>query len=229
MPHRTLILIASASITANQGGITGPVQHMAKLHKVAFDGSFELHTVYGGEPRPEGEAAWSKLFKHNNLRFTADEMRRLNRTALELRNGGGYYGQLSVHHHLHCLKMLRQVLWYDFYNVSIPDFRVHADHCIDDIRQSLMCHADLSVVAFEWKQHIRTPIPNFHVDQACVDWEQIDAWAAKRSFSIFDQKTLIHPKLGISFPMVDGRIQVHEPPHHHGRQVQPVWPQDSQQ
>lgn len=125
-------------------------------------------------------------------------MRRLNRTALELREGGGYYGQLSAYHHLHCLKMLRQVLWHDRYNVSIAALRGHADHCIDDIRQSLMCHADLSVVTFDWQPGHRKPGPNFHLDQTCVDWDALDAWAAKRSFSIFDQKTLVNPELGKS-------------------------------
>ncbi|KAF7527335.1 hypothetical protein G7054_g10498 [Neopestalotiopsis clavispora] len=172
-----------------------PAQEFITFHKTKFDGSLGKQTLYTGEPRPEGEAAWSRLFKNYNIRFTADEMQKLNRTALELRNGGGYYGQLSAYHHLHCLKMLRQVLWHDAYNVSIPDLRGHADHCIEDIRQSLMCHADLSVVTFDWRADKRKPWPNFHLDQTCVDWNALDAWAAKRSFSIFDQKTLVHPKL----------------------------------
>ena len=122
----------------------------------------------------------------------------MNRTSIELRDGGGYLGQLSAYHHLHCLKKLREVVWHDLYNVSIPDLRGHADHCIDDIRQSLMCHPDLSVVTFYWHPEKRKPMPNFHLDQTCVDWDALDEWAAKRSFSIFDQKTLVHPKLGES-------------------------------
>ena len=93
-----------------------------KFHKGTFDGSLSLQSLYTGEPRPEGEAAWSRLFKNYNIRFTAEEMQKMNRTALELRNGGGYYGQMSAYHHLHCLKILRRVLWYDFYNASISTF-----------------------------------------------------------------------------------------------------------
>ncbi|PHH66891.1 hypothetical protein CDD81_5243 [Ophiocordyceps australis] len=216
------------SSSLNAFSTYSPARQVVKLHKVAFDGSLGLRSLYTGKPRPEAEAAWRRLLKHYNLRFTADEMRRLNRTALELRNGGGYYGQLSVHHHLHCLKMLRRVLWHDFYNVSITDIRSHADHCVEDIRQSLMCHADLSVVTFDWQEHRRKPWPNFHIDQTCVDWDGIDAWAAERSFSIFDQKTLVHPKLGLSFPMLDGKIEIQEDSHHDGHHVHPVWPQDIQ-
>ncbi|KAK0724133.1 hypothetical protein B0H67DRAFT_549984 [Lasiosphaeris hirsuta] len=211
-----------------------PAKEAISYHKHKFDGSLGLRTKYTGEPRPEVEEAWGHLFQHYNLRFTAEEMEKLNRTQanpIELRNGGGFFGQLSAYHHLHCLKMLRLVLWHDLYNISIPDLRGHADHCIDDIRQSLMCHADLSVVTFWWHPEMRKPMPNFHLDQTCVNWDRLDAWASKRSFSIFDQKTLVHPKLGLSFPMVDGEIQVHGG-HNHGHKVDhahdlpPVWPED---
>lgn len=72
------------------------------------------------------------------------------------------------------------------------------DHCVDDIRQALMCHADTSIVTFDWRPNWRRPWPNFSVDHTCVDWDALDDWAAERSFSAFDQKTLVHPELGES-------------------------------
>ncbi|RCI10835.1 hypothetical protein L249_5245 [Ophiocordyceps polyrhachis-furcata BCC 54312] len=198
--------------------VLAPAREAVKFHRVRFDGSLGLGSRYTGEPREETESSWNRLFRHYNLRFTAEEMRRMNRSALELGNGGGFYGQLSAYHHLHCLKMLRRVVWHDRYNVSVVEMRDHADHCIEDIRQSLMCHADLSVVTFDWLPRRRKPWPNFHVEQTCVDWHRLDGWAAERSFSIFDQKTLVHPRLGISFPLVDGKIVVDE------RDMAPVWP-----
>lgn len=169
-----------------------------EYHRHSFDGSLGLENKFTGEPRPDAEEAWAHLFKHYNLRFTHEEMEKLNRTdnPIELSNGGGYFGQISAYHHLHCLSMLRKVLWHDFYNISIPALRGHADHCINDIRQSLMCHADLSVVTFYWHPEMRKPMPNFHIDQTCVNWDALDKWASKRSFSVFDQKTLVHPQLG---------------------------------
>lgn len=70
------------------------------------------------------------------------------------------------------------------------------DHYVDDIRQALMYHADTSVVTFDWRPNWRRPWPNFSVDHTCVDWDALDSWAAERSFSVFDQKSLVHPKLG---------------------------------
>ena len=70
------------------------------------------------------------------------------------------------------------------------------DHCVDDIRQALMCHADTSAVTFDWKPQYRRPWPNFSVDHTCVNWEALDDWASERSFSAFDQKSLVHPEFG---------------------------------
>lgn len=58
---------------------------------------------YHGEPRPELDKAWADLLEHNNIRLTEDELKRLNRTALKLSDGSGYFGQLGAYHHLHCL------------------------------------------------------------------------------------------------------------------------------
>ena len=52
----------------------------------------------------------------------------------------------------------------------------------------------------EWKPHYRRPWPNFNVDHTCVDWEALDEWASRRSFSIFDQKSLVHPEMGNEMP-----------------------------
>ena len=70
------------------------------------------------------------------------------------------------------------------------------DHCVDDLRQALMCHADTSVVTFDWKPQYRRPWPNFSIDHTCVNWEALDNWASARSFSAYDQKSLVHPEFG---------------------------------
>ena len=70
------------------------------------------------------------------------------------------------------------------------------DHCVEVIRHALMCHADTAVVTYSWRPDTRRPWPDFSVDQTCVDWDALDSWAAERSFSAFDQKSLVHPELG---------------------------------
>lgn len=76
------------------------------------------------------------------------------------------------------------------------------DHCVDAIRQALMCHADTSIVTFGWRPHWRRPWPNFSVDRTCVDWDALDRWAAERAFSVYDQTSLVHPELGMFLPLL---------------------------
>jgi hypothetical protein len=60
-----------------------------------------------------------------------------------------------------------------------------------------MCHADPSIVTWDWLPDYRRPFPNFAINHECVKWDVLDAWASERSFSLFDQKSLVHPELGM--------------------------------
>lgn len=70
------------------------------------------------------------------------------------------------------------------------------EHCMEDLRQTIMCKADFSLLTYDWIPNYRKPWPNFKMDHECVDWKAFDDWAGERSFSLFDQKSLVHPELG---------------------------------
>lgn len=81
-----------------------PANQAVKYNNVlSYHGGLHVVNKYRGEPRPELDKAWADLLEHNNMRLTEDELKRMNRTALELSDGSGYFGQLSAYHHLHCL------------------------------------------------------------------------------------------------------------------------------
>lgn len=78
----------------------------------------------------------------------------------------------------------------------------HVDHCVEYIRESLMCQPDLSMVTFRWinntAQH-QDPTKffptNFDVDiHRCADWQYLDQWAGERSFDLFQVDLLDRPK-----------------------------------
>lgn len=74
---------------------------------------------YRGPPRPEHDAAWHELLQYSNIRVGKDTLDRLNRSSIKLADGSGdYFGGLSVHHHLHCLKYVRHYLHRDYYNAT---------------------------------------------------------------------------------------------------------------
>ncbi|SPQ25729.1 8a642c71-02e4-4acf-b4ee-2291641d0938 [Thermothielavioides terrestris] len=96
----------------------------------------------------EVDAAWEDLLYALNIRISEDEMSILheNRTHRVRVNGGDYVGVLGVYHHMHCLYNLRRVVHWDYY-----------DHCIDSIRQALMCHTNTALYTAEWVKDSHDP------------------------------------------------------------------------
>ncbi|KAI3331741.1 hypothetical protein HD806DRAFT_518688 [Xylariaceae sp. AK1471] len=43
----------------------------------------------------------------------------------------------------------------------------HADHCLNVLREVLMCKAGISVLSYEWHNDDRYPLANFHIDGEC--------------------------------------------------------------
>lgn len=56
---------------------------------------------------------------------------------------------------------------------------LHIDHCIDSIRQSLMCNADTSLITYDWlKSNIMEPqLKTVHM---CRDFGRLREWAFDR-------------------------------------------------
>lgn len=92
---------------------------------------------FRGPPRPELDAAWNELVQFSNIRVTAEDLRRINRTSVQLSDGSGmYWSGLNVHHQLHCLKMLRQAIYPEYYFEGKKPPRHlegHIDHCVDSM------------------------------------------------------------------------------------------------
>ncbi|KAI0388635.1 hypothetical protein F5Y17DRAFT_474350 [Xylariaceae sp. FL0594] len=191
--------------------VYSPAQDAVVYEKVDYDGSLYKTNLYKGPPSPESDAAWTELVDPTNIRLTKEDLKKINRTALELSDHSGYHGGMGVHHHLHCLKYIRQALHPEYYfkelNVD-PDLMEHVYHCIDDVRQALMCNPDISIYTHVWVPGYRKPWPNFDVEHECVNWDILNGWAKKNSFDMFEPNLLIHPELGLSFPIIDGKIQL---------------------
>ncbi len=81
------------------------------------------------------------------------------------------------------------------------------DHCIEYIRESLMCKPDLSLVTFHWinetAQHedpsARYPTQNDNCLHECANWETLSAWAGKRVFDLYRTDLLRKPKHGLDY------------------------------
>lgn len=71
----------------------------------------------------------------------------------------------------------------------------HIDHCVDHLRQVVMCKADLALDAFDWVDWYDRPWMRFSVEHECVNWDRIFQWSKAHQVNIRDGN-LVHPKYG---------------------------------
>ncbi|KAI0878355.1 hypothetical protein GGS24DRAFT_518143 [Hypoxylon argillaceum] len=142
-----------------------------------------LHSSpFTGEPRPEVDQAWSQLLRSSMIRISEEELKRMNKTSIRLRDGSGYVGYLEAIHMLHCVKRMYQSRHPEHY-VELQGTEAfsseHWDHCLEVLRKGIMCNADVTINTYQWK----TPTEikgQSSGPRKCTDWDRIQAWADER-------------------------------------------------
>ena len=108
-------------------------------------------------------------------------------TATSPSNPSLYLTGLSVFHQLHCLNRIRKLLhperypWQLSANLSEAETRIHDGHCVDLIRQALMCNADISPIQWEWSEKMGMALPSARTVHTCRKWEGVWKWAKDHS------------------------------------------------
>ena len=54
------------------------------------------------------------------------------------------------------------------------------EHCVEILRQTLMCHGDMSLLTYNWVQGRDVPYPNFNTVHTCKKWETLTRWNMQR-------------------------------------------------
>ena len=117
------------------------------------------------------------------------------------------YMEVSVFHNLHCLDLVRRALSPDRYNIH-TDFTKHLDpkwgmvhvcefsciilymtgvdwfldHCIDQLRQAIQCHSDLTPVPlFSVKEADTKMFFTHSVSHTCRDFNAVVDWRKERN------------------------------------------------
>jgi hypothetical protein len=60
----------------------------------------------------------------------------------------------------------------------------HDKHCFNYIWQSLLCHADVSVMSLSWNEKQEAFNANFAVTKQCRNFDAIHNWAKNREAKI---------------------------------------------
>ncbi|RYP57813.1 hypothetical protein DL769_009263 [Monosporascus sp. CRB-8-3] len=156
------------------------------------NGSIRWPSPYRGEPSYEVDKAWEEIsiFRPLDYQLTDEEYLKVGispetaaRNAPEF--GGGFFLQPEFSHQLHCVNLLRKAshFKYSYYKTHDPDFRdkdetfkVHLDHCVEMLRQFVMCHAEVGLVTAHWIQQRARPWPDFNTKQICRDFDGVLKW-----------------------------------------------------
>lgn len=77
--------------------------------------------------------------------------------------------------------MLLKALHIDYYGIIEADldpWKLHIEHCIDALRESIMCRAELTFIPMEFNAKYRSGRPAFVArEHTCRNFEKILDWA----------------------------------------------------
>lgn len=104
-----------------------------------------------------------------------------------------YHGPQNTANSSH-QKRIKQYMYPDYYysdnTTDWEEVHEHMDHCLESLRQELLCSADLNLWTFQWTPHSRVKPAN-HIPQqhACVDWDSLHSWMQNRAITWDDMVT----------------------------------------
>ncbi|KAL0576585.1 hypothetical protein V5O48_005378 [Marasmius crinis-equi] len=185
------------------------VEPEIKVFHVGFPGDL---SPFQKPSSPELDDAWEELYGFGISRITKDQAALLpNKTQPIPGDEGHYIAELDVFHNLHCLNMVRKALdpgYYPDWNITASEKSAqHVSHCIDWIRQSIMCHADTSVIVWQWEDWVNSTIVKGDVAHTCRNFEKIQDWAKERILpKAFDANIHLTDDIVIPVLQADGLL-----------------------
>ncbi|KAG2059409.1 hypothetical protein BDR06DRAFT_724979 [Suillus hirtellus] len=187
---------------------------------IRFNGSLDFPSIYRGPPSPEIDAAWNRI-ANNLTQMTREEILKGGTSEAELpwkarypeKIGRQYIGFMEAIHQLHCVNFLRQASWWEYYeSIKEPVFqttprvvRAHLDHCIEMLRQNIMCRADTTMISWYWVQGETTPYPNFNTRHRCRNFDKIWDWSIKNSIHLAEIEVTRYPD-SVDLPRPQGHV-----------------------
>lgn len=171
----------------------------------AFEGTSTPR--YVGDPSPVIDKAWEDLIGDRYFRLLDSEIGRLDED-IDLPNleplptwknavdQSGVYGGIDMMHSLHCVNSLRRQLDHAYYAgnemILLPGEtpRLHLDHCLEQLRQAVLCHVDTTPVTLRPivsrlgdGQNVLTMLGETERLHTCRDAEPVLRWVKEQAAS----------------------------------------------
>ncbi|KAK4499683.1 hypothetical protein PRZ48_010201 [Zasmidium cellare] len=183
-----------------------------KFEKKRFDVASHNQSVYqhlGGEGSGVDEA-WEALgFDYARVTLPSDVGKAAGLDGhARIPDSEDYIAFIEVLHQLHCLNMVRQGLYFniDYYKgVGKPPFHAsddflqyHLSHCIETIRQQLMCAADFNMFGYvqvKGQTGQKKLFPDYATQHVCRNFEEMKEWAIEHQDERLEDMEALAAKL----------------------------------
>lgn len=100
----------------------------------------------------------------------------------------GYRVGMEVFHQLHCINLLRRIVYTDYYEPLGGEFAAgpealqrHADHCIEVLRLNIQCNADVGLFTFYMIEGDPLAWPQLNSKHVCRNFDSVMDWARSNS------------------------------------------------
>jgi hypothetical protein len=202
--YSTLYLLLSSNVDlatcTKKLSSWSPALSAVEYRTTYFQGSIGAANEFRGAPTTELESAWKHISMNApGIRLQEADFVAMGKSLTDRdwyripeEYGGGYLGMTEVFHLLHCLDAIRRLTYPDHY----PDLwakrdtyqvRVHTDHCIDILRQRLMCTGDVGPVPFyrDTNPLNQFPLPDFSTRHQCRNFDKLLDWSHHNERALF--------------------------------------------
>ncbi|KAI0440083.1 hypothetical protein F4803DRAFT_578091 [Xylaria telfairii] len=160
--------------------IKSPARDAVSYMTLEPDHSLENSSPFFRNASHEVDNVWNNLLKYSLS--TAHWDGHTNSPGTLKGSQGESVLMLDVFRSLTCMNTIRKHLHRDYYKSDAPS-EEDMNNCVDQVRNALMCHLDIAMGSYEWKEGEAKPWPNFVIRRECRDWDMLQDWAQKNSAS----------------------------------------------
>jgi len=174
-------------------GIISPAREAVRFHEKTLYAHVQRNggSTFQGRPTTEINTAWADLTRPSYIRVTKQELDAANATSMQTPTGD-HFVTLNAYHHLHCLRAIKRYIYAQYYHPNVPveeirtdSYSDHIDHCVDLLRETIMCQPDFSMATFQWEgDAIKHPVQNGKTSHQCVDWNYFETWSKERALDV---------------------------------------------
>ncbi|SMQ52375.1 unnamed protein product [Zymoseptoria tritici ST99CH_1A5] len=148
------------------------------------------------------------LPEHRGVELGLDKHRHVMMTDEQTKEYGvsGFITYVDGMHQLHCLDAVRKALWYNRgwyeehkHNNATLDLQIsHTNHCLNIVRERMMCTADRGLVPWVHLSDKKHIIPDFNRPHQCRNWDVLSQWATAHQFTATEVSELVFtPRPGV--------------------------------